>query len=167
MHIRKSTENDYQNILKIYAHARTFMAEHGNPNQWGTNKPSPEQVFQDIKDGCSYLCEENGEILTVFFHKIGDDPTYTKIYEGSWPELESGKQTYPYGVVHRIASSGKRKGSASFCLNWALEQCGCLRIDTHRDNIVMQNLLKKNGFKYCGIICLEDGDPRLAYQKSL
>lgn len=189
MYIRKSTENDYQNILKIYAQARIFMSEHGNPNQWGTNKPSPEQVLKDINDGCSYVCEENGEILTAFFYKMGDDPTYAQIYEGSWPELEpssiqpedtntiflqhkstttvSGKQTYPYGVVHRIASTGKRKGSASFCLNWALEQCSCLRIDTHHDNIVMQNLLKKNGFQYCGIIYLEDGDPRLAYQKSL
>lgn len=189
MYIRKSTENDYQEILKIYAQARAFMAEHGNPNQWSTNKPSAEQVLQDIKDNCSYVCEENGEILTVFFYKLGDDPTYAKIYEGSWPEpgsasicpkdektislcseLSSGasnQQTYPYGVVHRIASTGKRKGSASFCLNWALEQCSCLRIDTHHDNIVMQNLLKKNGFEYCGIIYLEDGDPRLAYQKSL
>ena len=164
MYIRKSTENDYQELLKIYAQARAFMAEHGNPNQWGTNKPSAEQVLQDIKDGCSYVCEEDGEILTVFFYKLGDDPTYAKIYKGSWPNPGT---SYPYGVVHRIASTGKRKGSASFCLNWALEQYHCLRIDTHHDNIVMQNLLKKNGFQYCGIIHLEDGDPRLAYQKSL
>lgn len=171
MHIRKTTEQDYENVLKIYAQARAFMAAHGNPNQWGTDKPSAQQILQDIKDGCSYVCEEDGEILTVFFHKIGDDPTYEKIYDGAWPKRDSAalspSDAYPYGVVHRIASTGKRKGSASFCLNWALEQCGCLRIDTHNDNIVMQNLLKKNGFQYCGIIYLEDGSPRLAYQKTL
>ena len=41
------------------------------------------------------------------------------------------------------------------------------KIDTHRDNKVMQNLLKKNGFSYCGIICLNDCSERLAYQKSM
>ena len=40
-----------------------------------------------------------------------------------------------------------------------------LRIDTHRQNIPMQNSLVKNGFRYCGIIYLESGDERIAYQK--
>ena len=35
MEIRHTTENDLPVILAIYAHARRFMAEHGNPNQWG------------------------------------------------------------------------------------------------------------------------------------
>mgnify|MGYP003296922186 CR=1 FL=1 len=39
-----------------------------------------------------------------------------------------------------------------------------IRIDTHHDNVVMQRLLKKLGFQYCGIIHLENGDPRLAFQ---
>lgn len=54
----------------------------------------------------------------------------------------------------------------AFCINWAYEQCKHLRIDTHEDNVVMQNLVKKLGFKYCGIIHIkEDNDPRLAYEK--
>ena len=40
-----------------------------------------------------------------------------------------------------------------------------LRIDTHEDNLVMQHVLEKNGFTKCGIIYLESGDPRLAYEK--
>ena len=41
-------------------------------------------------------------------------------------------------------------------------------MDTHGDNIVMQNLLKKLGFVYCGIIHVEeDDDPRLAFEKIL
>ena len=59
------------------------------------------------------------------------------------------------------------RGAASFCLNWALEQCRNLRIDTHRDNVVMQHMLDKNGFQYCGIIYLEDGSERLGYQKRM
>ena len=73
----------------------------------------------------------------------------------------------PYGVVHRIASDGSVHGTGSFCLNWAYAQCGHLRIDTHGDNIVIQNLLKKLGFVFCGIIYVqEDNDPRLAFEKS-
>ena len=71
----------------------------------------------------------------------------------------------PYGVIHRIASDGKTKGIGSFCVNWVVSQCGNVRIDTHRDNVVMQNMLKKNGFQYCGIIHIENGEERLAYQR--
>ena len=47
----------------------------------------------------------------------------------------------------------------------AFSQCGNLKIDTHENNVVMQNLLKKNGFTYCGRIYVDDGGERLAFQK--
>ena len=81
------------------------------------------------------------------------------IRDGQWINEE------PYGVVHRITSDGSVKGAGSFCLQWAFLQCKNLKIDTHRDNVVMQNLLKKNGFQYCGIIHIRNGEERLAYQK--
>ena len=40
-----------------------------------------------------------------------------------------------------------------------------IRIDTHRDNTIMQHVIMKYGFTYCGIIYLLSGDERLAYQK--
>ena len=46
-----------------------------------------------------------------------------------------------------------------------LEHCESLRADTHADNKIMQYLLEKNGFARCGIIHVEDGTPRVAYQK--
>ena len=46
-----------------------------------------------------------------------------------------------------------------------LEHCESLRADTHEDNKIMQHLLEKNGFVRCGIIHVEDGTPRVAYQK--
>ena len=42
-----------------------------------------------------------------------------------------------------------------------------IRIDTHRDNRIMQHVLEKFGFTYCGIIYLLSGDERLAFQKEL
>ena len=159
MEIRKTRMDELDLVMDIYAYARRFMAEHGNPNQWGQIKPAREQIEADIARGCSYVCVENGKIAAVFYYCEEVDPTYVQIYEGAWLNGEA------YGVVHRIASAGIVKGAGSFCLNWAFAQCGNLKIDTHHDNVVMQNTLKKNGFRYCGIIYLADGQPRMAYQR--
>lgn len=159
MEIRKTKREELDRVMEIYAHARQFMVEHGNPHQWGFTKPSKEQIVTDIEQGNSYVCMEQEEIAAVFFYKEGVDPTYVNIYDGTWLNDK------PYGVVHRIAAAGTVKGAGSFCLNWAFKQCGNLKIDTHKDNIVMQSTLKKNGFQYCGIIYLEDGDERLAFHR--
>ena len=47
-----------------------------------------------------------------------------------------------------------------FCLGL----CGNIRIDTHRDNRTMRHLIEKSGFARCGLIHVEDGSPRIAYQ---
>lgn len=158
MIIRKATYNDLEEIMNIYDSARSFMAENGNPDQWGKVYPSVDLIKQHI-DTKMYVAEEDGQIACVFYFAIENDPTYDVIYEGEW------KDSSTYGVVHRIASARTVKGAARFCLSWAYSQCGNLRIDTHRDNIPMQNLLKSLGFEYSGIIHLESGDERLAFEK--
>ena len=40
-----------------------------------------------------------------------------------------------------------------------------IKIDTHEDNLIMQKLLEKNSFKYCGVIYLLDGSKRIAFEK--
>ncbi len=165
MRIRHTEEKDLKRVMEIYAHARQFMKEHGNPNQWGpTNWPPEERICQDIKDRHGYVClNDADQVIGTFFFIYGKDiePTYADITEGHWLD-ES-----PYGVVHRIASDGSEKGTGSFCIQWAYDQCHHLRIDTHGDNKVMQNLVKKLGFVHCGTIYVEEDDyPRLAYEKS-
>ena len=157
--IHATRPEQIEEVMELYAHARRFMAEHGNPNQWKDSHPPRGAVECDMQDGNSYVCVDNGRIAGVFYYRIGDDPTYAVIEEGQWLNDK------PYGVIHRIASDGKTKGIGSFCVNWVVSQCGNVRIDTHRDNVVMQNMLKKNGFQYCGIIHIENGEERLAYQR--
>lgn len=159
MHIRQTTMEDLDNVMRIYASARQYMRSNGNLNQWTNGYPTMEMVIDDIRERSSYVCIEEDEIVGVFRFTLGEDPTYIKIYEGQWLNDE------PYGVVHRIASATHQKGVASFCLRWCMEKCGNIRIDTHRDNVIMQKLLLKNGYTYCGIIYLLNGDERLAYQK--
>ena len=153
--------DDLQDILKMYADARKFMAEHGNPDQWGNNRPKEDVIIDDIKKGRSYICEENGKSVAVYCYMEGPDPTYAVIEKGNWLNDE------PYGVVHRITSTGEVKGAASYAIENSVMKCGNLRMDTHKDNYIMQNLLKKLGFKYCGEIYTDDGSPRMAYQKTL
>ncbi len=164
MKIRKAIEKDLETMMEIYAHGRAFMAEHGNPRQWGaTNWPPRDLIRSDIRNGNSYVCVNGDEkIVGAFFFICGDDvePTYRTITDGAW------HYDGPYGVVHRIATDHSEKGIGTFCILWALRQCGGhLRIDTHGDNVVMQNLFKKLGFERCGTIYIvEDDEPRLAFE---
>lgn len=163
MEIRHGEEKDIQQIMNIYEYARRFMAEHGNPNQWGpTNWPPEKLIRSDIADGNSYVCTHEGQIVGTFFFTQGRDieKTYRVIENGAWLDDSA------YGVFHRLAGNGAVNGIGTFCVNWAFEQCGHLRADTHGDNYVMQNLLKKCGFVHCGTIYVEEDDyPRLAYEK--
>ena len=163
MNIRHATEDDFTRIMEIYACARKYMAANGNPNQWGpTNWPPQDLIHDDISRKHLYVCEDDGHVIGVFFFDYGADieSTYRTIEDGAW------KNDEPYGVVHRIAGDGSRKGIGSFCINWAYGQCSHLRIDTHFDNKTMQNLLEKLGFEKRGIIYVrEDNYPRFAYEK--
>ena len=159
MEIRKTKPEELNILIRMYENARIFMASHGNPLQWGNTYTAPQILFDYISSWNSYVCVEHDKIIATFYYKEGIDDTYVRIYEGQW------LNEAPYGVVHRITSDGTIRGAASFCLNWAFNKCGNLKIDTHRDNIVMQHLLDKNGFKYCGVVYLENGSERIAYQK--
>ncbi len=160
MKIRQSQYTDLPQLLQIYETARRFMQQTGNAGQWVDGYPKEELLIDDISKGNSYVClNENNEITGTFYYIVGKEPTYLNIYEGAWLNDD------PYGVIHRIASSGKQKGIAETCINWCLEKCENLRIDTHRDNKVMQSILRNLEFVFCGIIYLEDGAERLAYQK--
>ncbi|MEY8337226.1 GNAT family N-acetyltransferase [Lachnospiraceae bacterium 62-35] len=160
MEIRRTEKKDLDQLMEIYEMARAFMAENGNPNQWGLSYPDRALLEEDVEEGNSYVCvDDGGEILGTFYFRIGDDMTYHVIQDGAWLNDE------PYGVIHRIASAARSKGVAGFCLNWCLERCTNLRIDTHRQNIPMQRFLEKNGFIPCGTIFTDDGTKRIAYQK--
>ncbi|MBR5774086.1 MAG: GNAT family N-acetyltransferase [Clostridia bacterium] len=158
MIIRKTTQADLAIIGEIYENAKRFMCESGNPNQWNKGTPNIDTARDDMERGVGYVAEEDGKILAVFMFSVGDDPTYAKIYDGAWLSGD------PYGVIHRIAVAQQGRGIIDFCINYCRSVCNNLRIDTHRDNAPMRRALEKRGFKYCGIIYLENGEERLAYQ---
>lgn len=157
--IRSAEKNDLNDIMQIYSAAREFMAKNGNPNQWGKAFPAKELVVSDIENGRLFVIEENGSVHGVFAFIIGNDPTYAVIENGSW--LSDAE----YGAIHRVASDGKIHGVLSAAVRFCLSKIPHLRIDTHKDNKVMQRQILKNGFTERGTIYTDDGSPRIAYER--
>ena len=160
LEIRKTVEKDLKRIEEIFGCARERMKQEGNPTQWGTDRPSLDLVRKDISEECSYVVMEGGKTVATFAYPIGIEPTYLQI-DGEW--LDDA----PYGTIHRIASDGSVHGIFETVLAY-VENFGIdVRIDTHRDNRTMIHLIESNGFHRCGIIIVDDGTPRIAYQKKI
>lgn len=167
MDIRKSKVEDIPEILNILEEAKKYLKDN-DVEQWQNGYPNEDIILEDIKKGESYISLEDNRIVGTFALSYRGEETYSKIFEGSW--LSEGQ----YGVIHRIAVSGKSmgKGLASRILSEIENLCilkgfYSIKIDTHIDNKSMQGLLKKNQYDYCGLIYLSDGAPRIAFEKLL
>lgn len=158
MEIRKTKLQDLPYVMDVYKYAQKFMVENGNPNQWSEGYPPQIMIEDDIIKGLSYVCVDDDKILAVFYFDTAPDSTYAKI-DGEW------KNSDKYGVVHRIARARDAKGAGAFCLAWCHGQVANIRIDTHKDNEAMRALLPKLGYEYCGVIWLDNGDARMAFQR--
>ena len=139
--------------------AKRIMRESGNPNQWKEGYPSGEIILRDIEKGGGIVMEDDRRLVAYFAFLLSPEPTYSVIEGGQWLD-----DTRPYHVIHRIASLPDAHGVFSDMLLWCLSRENNIRIDTHRDNTIMQHCILKAGFQYCGIIHLASGDERLAYQ---
>lgn len=165
MQIRQSNINDVSMIMDIIKQAQESLKLAGI-NQWQNGYPNETSILRDIELGESYVVLENESIIGTFALSYRNEPTYDKIYDGKWLSIQN------YAVVHRIAieNSYKGKGVSTFIFKevekWSLDKgIYSIKIDTHEDNSSMRKLLEKNGFYYCGIIFLLDGNKRLAFEK--
>ena len=158
--IRKAQMADLDQMMEIYAEAKRFMDSTGNTTQWKKGHPTREMIQADVENGCIFVCTgEDNMPHAAFKFLVGEDPTYRVIEQGSW------KNDNTYGTIHRVASDGTLKGVFSKMVSFCESICPELRADTHENNHVMQHLLEKNGFERCGIIYIDDGSPRFAYQR--
>ena len=157
--IRKTEKTDLDIIMAIYDEAKNYMHNSGNPKQWNGSYPEKELIADDIKNGNSYVIfDEQNTIYGVFTLIKGVDPAYLKIERGNWISDK------PYATIHRIASNGRKGGILKEAVDFSLNVIPHLRIDTHKENQKMRQNLNKLGFIECGIIHLNNGDPRIAYE---
>lgn len=159
--IRETRVTDMAEIMRVMEAAKGIMRESGNSNQWGDGYPSEAVIASDMAKHGSFVMEEEGRIVAYFAFLPSPEPTYAKIYNGAWID-----DTLPYHVIHRIASVPNVHGVFKSIMDFCFSKERNIRIDTHRDNLIMQHNILKHGFTYCGIIYLASGDERLAYQWS-
>ena len=168
MKIRRSTLNDVPQIMVIINDAKTYLASQ-NIDQWQNGYPNAEQVENDIEKGESFVVvNDDDTIMATSIFTLRKEPTYKEILEGNW--LISEDQVY--GVVHRMAikKEYRKLGLATFLFDEFHQQLKnqsikSLKIDTHENNVGMQSLIKKLGYKYCGIIYTSYNAKRLAFEK--
>lgn len=167
MTFRKGNLGEAFVIYEIIKQAQEYMKKSGI-NQWQGNYPNEDTIKEDIEQGLNYVCSDGQDILATVAVLLDGEKAYDKIYEGKW--LTEGK----YAAIHRVAvdSNSKGRGLGSKMISYVEDICHkhnmkSIRVDTHKDNIPMQKMLNKNNFKYCGIIYLENGEERIAFEKVL
>ena len=154
MNIRLANTSDTDRIFEIYEYARAYMKAHGNPYQWGDDRPEKSLTKDDIKNQRCYVMEDEGHIFACFVFTIGSE----KEYEAKFPSKDK------YGVIHRVASDKSKRGIVERIVDFAKGKANLIRIDTHEDNKTMQKCIERQNFKRLGIIYLEDKSPRILYE---
>jgi|TARA_Y100000385_G_scaffold87177_1_gene89716 GNAT superfamily N-acetyltransferase len=169
MKLLKTKREELDPIMKIITEAQQLLAAH-NIDQWQNGYPNEETILKDIDNNESYIIRtEDSRLIGTAMFSTRKEPNYSAI-EGNWKT----KPTATYGVIHRMAVTERFRGKG--VAKFIFSQCELfllknnvhsMRIDTHEDNLGMQQLLKKLGYAFCGIIYLENGDKRLAYEKNI
>lgn len=167
MYFRKASDKDINRIMEIIKQAQNYLKANGI-NQWQDNYPNINIIEKDIDRGDGYVLLIDNEVVATLALSFEGEKTYEKIYEGKWITEKE------FGVIHRIAVDNKYKGNKlSACILEQIEKL-CMdrnifsiKVDTHEKNESMKKMLINNGFIYCGVIYLENGSKRIAFEKIL
>ncbi len=164
MELRPGRKEDVPAIAKLYDLARAALRDAGVP-QWQDGYPNGDDALRDIEAGHGYVLTENGEVAAFACLAFGVEPTYNVIEDGGW------KGQGEYGFLHRVAVDPvlRGRGAAGLFFDELKRQArergvGIIRGDTHRLNLPMQRVMAKNGLELRGVIHVEDGSERLAYE---
>lgn len=162
MELRKAKANEAEICYQCIEDARAYHKSLGF-EQWRPDYPTRETILEDIAQNMGYTFVDEQGIVGYCCIIIGDEPAYRQI-EGAW------KTNRPYAVVHRMAFNKKARGGGrskeafdlikELCLS---KNIHAIRVDTQDENKVMQHILVREGFAYCGLIQF-GGGPKLAYE---
>lgn len=167
MELRLAREDDKKIILEIYEDGSKKLKSLGL-NQWqGQDKPNLDNFKELIDNKNIFVLEDHGKVVsTVIIYDFDKD--YENNLEGAW---QSPK---PYVALHRIGTleSEVKKGYGRKIIemseSYARENSfKSVRIDTHRGNKIMRELLKSLNYKYVGLVYLSGKNERLAFEKVL
>lgn len=169
MKLFKSKQNDIKEIYEIIKSGVKHQKKN-DIEQWSFDSPWLKTIENDINNSNSYNLKDSktDKIIAIFTLIKGIDPTYINIYEGKW------KYDDEYIAVHRVAISDEFRGNglAKIVFKEIEEVCrdkkvSIIRIDTHKDNIMMRKAIEGANFEYAGIITAANGTDRVAYEKKI
>lgn len=171
IYARKATKQDIPAIMKIIDEAKLFLKNSGS-SQWQGEYPNQETIKADLDRHVGYCLIADEKVAGYAAAITGVEPTYLKIEAGQWQNEQDD-----YTTFHRIAISSAFRGMhlAKFFFSNLIslkynEGIRNFRIDTSKNNQIMQHLALANGFAERGIIYVDD-DPvdksRLAYELNL
>ncbi len=155
---RPAVPEDLPRILEIRDAARESLGRHG-VDQWQGPYPDEAVFRQDMERGDGYVVQHGDEIAAYLTLAARPEPDYDHIRDGKWTE---GVEAC---VLHRAAVAREFRGSgvADALIRYAEELTRskgrrCIRVDTHRKNRPMLQLLRGHGFRYRGNITI-DSEP--------
>ena len=162
MLLRNAKIDEAKTAFQCIEDARVYHSSFGFV-QWHPGYPTLATIESDIEAGIGYVFAEGDIIYGYCCIIIGDEPAY-HVIDGAW------KTDRPYAVVHRMAFSEQARGKGlsekafalikEFCFEHGIE---AIRVDTQDENKVMQHILEREEFAYCGLVTF-DGGPKLAYE---
>ena len=168
MEIKRVKLEELEKVMEVINDAKVFLKLQSQ--QWQQGYPNEYSMTKDILNQDLFGVYIDGELTCVAALIIGIEKTYVNMIEGKW-NIEVSPSDL---VIHRIAVSNKYRGRGcakklmEFAYSYAKENnCDSIKVDTHRVNIPMQQLLLSNGYVYQGIIDLnrnEEDQLRLAYE---
>ena len=168
--IRKAKSGDLDDILKVVSEARAFIASYGS-DQWQDGYPEPEVIEGDIENAVGYVYENETGIHAYAALIPGHEPVYDQLKDGWVTDNDSYVTLHRLCTDHDCRSRGVGKKMLAQAEAVARENAlTSVRVDTHKLNLSMQGLLKKNGYVYCGEVLYEvtEGDPvRICFEKDL
>ena len=162
MKLRKARQSEAEICYQCIEDARAYHKSLGF-EQWHPDYPTRQTILDDIDRNIGFVFADENGVVGYCCIIIGEESAYRAI-DGAW------KTDRPYAVVHRMAFCRGARGHGlsseafelikAFCLSNHID---AIRADTQDENKVMQHILAREGFEYCGLVQF-DGGPKLAYE---
>ncbi len=156
---------DIEIAVSIINDGREYLKQQGI-DQWQGEYPNKENIKQDIICNRGYFVVDGSHKLAYMCIDFEGEPAYKNI-KGQW------KSEGDYAVIHRLAASKQKagRGLSDTIIELVEKLCkqkgiNSIRVDTDNKNKIMQHILQKNGFIYCGTVWFADSD-KIAFEKIL
>ena len=165
---RLAIQSDIDAIIGIIEDGREYLKNQNLPQWQNGYGPKLPQIKSDIECQEGFVLVHNGKAIGYAALYSGEIAAYPGIYDGSWDNTHKH-----YVTISRVAISKSHRGkklSKPFIdslINIAINRgFKDIRLDTHKENVIMANIITSAGFKRRGMVKFPfPNGERVAYQR--